>query len=102
MRVGLGLSKYLVWAIMAVVVQFARRATPIVPPDQRIEVPEWFWPSAAVLMLTTAYGLFVRRSMQRRSAPPAADADEKITMAEPHAEHAPASTSEDAKKVKGG
>ena len=72
LRVGLGLSKYLVWAVMACVVQYARRATPIVPAAQRVEVPAWFWPVAAAAMLASAFGLFVYRNAQRRAAKAAA------------------------------
>ena len=74
LRIGAGLSKYVVWAIMAVVVQFARRTTPIVPPAQRIAVSPWLWPAAAALMLSCSYGLFLVRSAQRRAAAAAADA----------------------------
>ena len=60
--------RYLVWLIMSAVIQYARRMTPIVPEAQRIEVPEYMWPSAAVVMLACAYGLFLYRSAQRKAA----------------------------------
>lgn len=51
LRIGAGLNKYLVWAIMAMLIQFARRTTPIVPDELRISSwPEWAWP---VLAATT-------------------------------------------------
>ena len=53
---------------MSAVIQYARRMTPIVPEAQRIEVPEYMWPSAAVVMLACAYGLFLYRSAQRKAA----------------------------------
>ena len=76
LRVGCGLNKYLMWAFMSIVVQFARRTTPIVPPEQRVAVPEWLWPTAAALAISGAFALFVIRSAQSRAAaaeaPPAA------------------------------
>ena len=49
--------------------QYARRATPIVPAAERfVWWPEWAWPLAATLALSGAFGLFVRRSRQRREA----------------------------------
>ena len=52
LRVGAGLSKYVVWAVMATLIQFARRTTPIVPPEQRIaNWPEWAWPVLALLTM---------------------------------------------------
>ena len=78
LRVGAGLSKYIVWLVMAVVVQFARRTTPIVPREQQIDVPEWLWPAAAAAMLASAYGLFALRTAQRAAARAAsADGDAK-------------------------
>ena len=35
MRVGAGISKYIVWMVMAVIVQYARRTTDIVPKAAR-------------------------------------------------------------------
>ena len=68
MRVGAGISKYIVWMVMAVIVQYARRTTDIVPKAQHIDVPEWMWPAAAAITLTSAYGLFAWRSAQRKAA----------------------------------
>ena len=68
LRVGCGLNKYLMWAFMSIVVQFARRTTPIVPPEQRVAVPEWLWPTAAALAISGAFALFVIRSAQSRAA----------------------------------
>jgi len=57
LRVLLGLNKYLVWAIMSVVVQFARRCTAIVPPELRSAAwPAWGWPVAAAVMVALFLG----------------------------------------------
>lgn len=78
LRIGAGFSKYLVWGIMAMVCQFARAATPIVPPEQRIQAwPEWGWPVAAVFGLSSAFGLFVIRSRQRAARSAETDASPK-------------------------
>ena len=76
LRIGAGLNKYVVWLIMGVVVQYARRTTVIVPPADHLPVPEWFWPTAAAIMLSASYGLFALRSAQRRAAAAAAAAAE--------------------------
>jgi len=68
LRIGLGLNKYMVWAAMAMLVQYARRTTMIVPPAQRVTISEVFWPTAACTMLSCAYSLFALRQMRRRAA----------------------------------
>ena len=62
LRVGAGLSKYAVWLLMVAVVQIARSTTHIVPAAQRIDVPEWAWPAAALVTLSSAYALFALQS----------------------------------------
>ena len=52
LRMLLGLNKYLVWAIMSVIVQFARRCTVVVPPEERFAWPIWGWPLAASGMVS--------------------------------------------------
>jgi len=62
LRIGLGLNKYLVWAIMAAVIQMARCTTTIVPPEQRLQGwPEGAWPALAATSLASCYFLFVSR-----------------------------------------
>ncbi|KAL3922475.1 MAG: hypothetical protein SGPRY_004548 [Prymnesium sp.] len=57
LRMLLGLNKYLVWSIMSVVVQFARRCTTIVPAELRFEEwPKYGWPIAAATMITIFVG----------------------------------------------
>lgn len=69
LRVGLGLNKYVVWAIMGMATQFARKASTIVPPSERFAWwPEWGWPVGATVALSCAFGLFVVRSRQRAKA----------------------------------
>jgi len=52
LRMLLGLNKYLVWGAMAVLVQFARRCTVIVPQELRYAAwPSWGWPTAAAGMV---------------------------------------------------
>jgi hypothetical protein len=68
LRVGLGLDKYLVWSIISIAIQFARRTTTIVPPSQRFDGwPEWAWPLGAAVTLSCAFGLFVSRQRSSRS-----------------------------------
>jgi len=51
LRMLLGLNKYLVWALMSVIVQYARRCTVIVPVAERVQGwPTWGWPAAAAAM----------------------------------------------------
>jgi hypothetical protein len=74
LRVGLGLNKYLVWAIVGGAIQLARRTTEIVPAEQRFaEWPAWGWPVGAVVALSCAFGLFVVRSRQRAAAAQSGD-----------------------------
>jgi len=66
LRIGLGLNKYLVWAIMGMVFQFARKASSVAPPAERYAGwPEWGWPVLAAASLTASFGLFVLRSRAR-------------------------------------
>jgi len=69
LRIGLDLNKYLVWAIMAAVVQFARRATPIVPEAECFASwPEWAWPVLAVTTMVCAFSVFVVKNAARDAA----------------------------------
>ena len=69
LRVGLGMSKYLVWGIMGVAVQYARKTSLIVPPEERYTGwPEWAWPVCSAVGLTVVYGLFWRRSRAKAMA----------------------------------
>jgi len=99
LRVGLGLNKYVVWAVMAAVVQLARRTTPIVPPEQRIDVHEWMWPALAASSLAAAYGLFHVRTKQRRAAQASGAASDATDGSDAKPIEASA---DDAKHVKGG
>jgi len=75
LRIGVGLNKYAVWAIMAALVQYARRTTPIVPAAQRLSGwPEWGWPVAAVVGVAASFGLFVRRQRERAASAAATSA----------------------------
>ena len=66
LRVGVGLNKYLVWGIMSVVVQFARRTTTIVPEADRFKGwPEWAWPVLLILSLSLTMGVYIVRNAQR-------------------------------------
>ena len=68
LRVGAGLNKYLVWAIMSVAVQYARRTSLVTPAAERYaEWPEWAWPVASVVTLLVVYGLFWKRSQAKRA-----------------------------------
>jgi len=72
LRMLLGMNKYVMWAIMSVVVQYARRASAIVPPSERVAGwPVWGWP-AAVTGLCTVFvvGAFAKekRRAQERAA----------------------------------
>ena len=98
LRIGAGLNKYLVWLVMSVVVQYARRTTVIVPPADRLPVPEWFWPTVAALMLSASFGLFAVRSAQRRAAAAAAAA----AAGGGEGKAIEASSEKDAKLVQGG
>lgn len=51
LRIPAGLSKYAVWAVIAVVIQYARATTTIAPPEARIAVPAWTWPLAAAVSI---------------------------------------------------
>lgn len=78
LRIGAGLNKYLVWAIMAMLIQFARRTTPIVPDELRISSwPEWAWPVLAATTMASNYFLFVVRNKGRRREVPDAAAAER-------------------------
>lgn len=69
LRMFCGLNKYLVWAIMSVVVQFARRCTVIVPPEERYEFwPVWGWPAASVALA----GVFVAAASAKEKGKAAA------------------------------
>ena len=94
LRIGAGLNKYLVWSVMGILVQFARRATPIVPAAERYAVPQWLWPVAAATTLSASFALFVVRSAQRRAAAANSEAApaKPLEMVE----------EKDAKTVKGG
>lgn len=63
LRVGGGLSKYAVWAIMAVIVEYARRCTTIVPETERLRWwPLWGWPAA----LAAAAGLTATLAIRQK------------------------------------
>lgn len=94
LRIGAGLNKYVVWAIMSVAAQYARRATSIVPEAERLEVPEWMWPAAAVTGLVFAYGLFAVRSARRRAAASEAEATDAVKQV--------VKAADEVKQVKGG
>jgi len=73
LRVGAGLNKYVVWAILSALIQFARRTTTLVPPEQRITGwPEIAWPVLATSSLALSAGLFMIRQAQRDKAAKAA------------------------------
>ena len=75
LRVGAGLDKYYVWAILGLAVQLARRTTPIVPDAERIDGwPEWAWPALLVVSMSGAIGLFLVRNAQRSAARAKAEA----------------------------
>ena len=75
LRVGVGLNKYVVWAIMSVVVQFARRTTTIVPASARFDGwPEWAWPVLVVVSLSVTVSVYFVRNAQRAAAKRADDA----------------------------
>merc|ERR1719310_1967136 len=77
LRIGLNLNKYVVWAIMAVAVQFARRTTPIVPPAERFASwPDWAWPVLTLVTLTSAFGVFYVKNAAREAAREKAEAAE--------------------------
>ena len=77
LRIGLNLNKYVVWAIMSVAVQYARRTTPIVPDADRLAGwPEWAWPVLAVGTLAIAFSVFVRKNAAREAARAKAEAAE--------------------------
>ena len=61
-----GVPKWGLWAGMAVVVQFARKTTSIVPPDQRIAWwPAWGW-FAIYVVSQVALTAATRRAAQHR------------------------------------
>jgi hypothetical protein len=70
LRMLLGMNKYLMWALMSVAVQFARKASAIVPESERIdEWPALGWPvTTAVLgslFLTGVWFKEARRAAER-------------------------------------
>lgn len=80
LRAGVGLSKYAVWAIMAVAIQYARRATSILPPDQRIAWPAWGWPLASLVFGSAVFAMGY--SQARKQARAEAKAAELLSKAE--------------------
>ena len=83
-----GLSKYVVWALMSVLVQFARRTTPIVPAEERLSIwPAWGWAVLAPTATATFAAALTMREMRKSAAagaaslqkePPASQAQEAI------------------------
>jgi hypothetical protein len=70
----LGVSKYVVWAVTAVVVQYARRTTTIVPPGQRYAWwPWWGWPVLYLAVNT----VMMRVYASLRKAKPVAEVNSK-------------------------
>ena len=57
LRIPAGQSKYVVWAVVAVALQYGRATTAIAAPGARIALPAWAWPvgcaaSIGLLVLT--------------------------------------------------
>jgi len=73
LRMLLGLNKYLVWAIMSVIVQFARRCSFIVGPELRfVSWPTWGWPAAAAVMVAIFLGGIASKEARKTAAKAAA------------------------------
>lgn len=83
LRVGLGMNKYIVWSIMGVVAQFARKATPIVPEEDRFAWwPQWAWPLLAITALSVVFNLFRIRSARAAEAKAKKTDDDTVTAKE--------------------
>jgi len=84
LRMLCGLNKYLVWAIMSVVVQFARRCTVIVPPEERYEWwPAWGWAATAAAIVGVFLAGVFAKEKGRAAAKAEAAAKEKLAVKAP-------------------
>ena len=71
LRIPMGMSKYTIWAIFAIVIQYARATTVIVPEQMRIPHPAWVWPTAALFAIGILVFTMIRHNAKIGRGPSA-------------------------------